>query len=86
MALTKVVCCAIPFHITTDCEKLVPVIVNVKAGLPALIVAGESEVIVSGEGLMVKILVLEAPYVGSPTETVALPDAAIFAAGTCAVS
>lgn len=87
MALTKVVVCRCPFQSTADCDvKLAPVTVSVKVGPPALIFDGEIELILSGDGLIVKSSVFEVPYVGSLAETVALPVVTMSDDGICAVS
>jgi len=73
----------LPFHRTVDEEtKFVPVIVNVKAGLPSSSTFGLSDVTVGIGLLMVKVNALDVPPpgLGLDTATCAVPAAAMSAA------
>jgi hypothetical protein len=86
--LTKLVVSAVPFHLITELLiKLLPVAVNVNAGLPAVMVEGEM-LLNTGTGLLL-IVNVNAPEVPTPlvaTVILAVPAVAISAAGTVAVS
>lgn len=93
VALTKVVVSGLPFQFTTDpLMKLVPVIVRIKAGLPAVVLIGEMVVTV-GTGLlptavMVNVEVFDVPPPGAGVTTViaAVPIVATSGAVTVAVN
>jgi len=86
LAFTNVVERAVPFHCATaPLAKLLPFTVSVNAALPAIAEFGLREEITGGGALIVngKPLLVTPP---ESTVTVALPWAAISAAGTEAVS
>ena len=82
-----------PFHLTTDpLIKLVPFTVRVKAGLPAVVFAGEMDII-AGTGLLPAVVMMKGkafdvppPGSGVTTVTVAVPAIVIRAAFTTAVN
>jgi hypothetical protein len=80
---TNVVGRTLPFHRTVDEEtKFVPVIVNVKAGLPSSSTFGLSEVTVGTGLLIVKVSALDIPPpgLGLETVTIVVPAVAMSAA------
>ena len=89
--LLKVVTNWLPFHCAVDCaQKLAPLIVSVKAGPPAMAVAGATEVIDGPGPATTKFNVEELPAVqpvadGLVTRTEAVAGFAIRAAVTAAV-
>jgi hypothetical protein len=86
VALTKVVVRAVPFQFTVAPEtKLVPLIVSVKAALPAVIDAGERLPMVGPTALTVKAVVAEMPEDWA-TVTLAVPAFVMRLAGTAAIS
>ena len=85
-ALTNVVASAVAPHFAVASEtKLVPLIVRVKAGPPAVAELVLKPLMVGGAGSMVKVALAEVPP-AVVTVTLAVPAVAIRAAGTVAVS
>lgn len=90
VALWNVVVFTTPPNFTTDPEtKPVPFTVRVKAAPPAVVLDGESDVIVKFEGpLIVKVWAFDVPPLGAGfvTVTLAVPAAAISEARIAAVT